>query len=84
MIDKVTPLFAGTAVPGQQNDAVVALLENLLSRAKSGEVVSVAVAGYTADDCMLSSFETGAHTSSTLGAIRLLESRIIDSLRGFD
>ena len=81
MTDKVTPLFAGTDVPGQQNDGVVALLENLLERAKAGEIISVAVAGYTADDCMLSSFETGMHTSSTMGAIRLLESRIIDSMR---
>lgn len=82
MADKITPLFEGTDIPGQQNDAVVAILENMLERAKSGEVVSIAISGYTADDGIVSVFHSGNHLFALLGAIDYCKLRVLDAIVG--
>ena len=61
------------------NDALVDLLEDLLNKAKSGEVISIAVAMHTKGNCTTTAFELGrgdiAHLNLALDRIKL---RLLD------
>lgn len=76
MTDKVQPLFPGQAIPGTPNDETVELLEHILARAKAGEVISVAIAGCTSDNAIVTCFEVGDRAMTLLGATTHLLNRI--------
>jgi hypothetical protein len=78
MTDNTKPLFAGQVHPNQADPDVVALLEDMLSRAKSGELRTAAFAGATNDGCTITAFCGRDHMFSTLGGISYLRKRAED------
>ena len=78
MTDNVKPLFAGQLTPNQADPDVVALLEDMLSRAKTGELRTAAFAGATNDGCTTTAFCVRDHMFSTLGGVSRLSKRLND------
>lgn len=83
MTDNIKPIRPGTEIVGvEPNQDVVDMLEHMLSRAKSGEIVSAAVAAWTHDNSSLTCFEIGVHAFSLLGAVNRLQGRIDRAIEG--
>jgi hypothetical protein len=59
------------------NESVVELLEHWLEMAKSGEVDTVAIAGLISDGSSISQASEVGHVQALLGALRILEMRIV-------
>lgn len=61
------------------NQSCIELLEDWLERAKSGEVISVAIAGVTSDNNTTSQWSDLTHAALTIGALHFLVARITNN-----
>lgn len=78
MTDKVTSLFGDQIAPDEPVPEVVSLLEDMLARAKSGELRTACIAGATIDNCVISGFVVQDHLFTTMGALAYLTRRVGD------
>jgi len=69
---------SGAAMGHQHDAALVGALEDLLARARSGELVSIAVAGETSDNCIATLYEGRDRDNYRLiGALFELQRRLL-------
>ncbi|QIG69482.1 hypothetical protein EVB79_112 [Rhizobium phage RHph_N3_13] len=66
------------------NESCVELLESWLERAKSGEVQTVAIAGLTDSSSSTTQWSEIDHVQALLGALKILEARIVRQVVEFD
>lgn len=76
MTDKVTSLFGDPITKDEPVPEVVALLEDMLARAKSGELRTAVIAGATSDNCIVSGFVVQDCLFTTMGALAYLTRRV--------
>lgn len=76
MTTNVTTLFPDQPNPVEPDEEVVALLEDMLARAKSGELRTAAIAGATNDGCVISGFVVKDSLFTTIGALAYLSRRV--------
>lgn len=74
MSENVVSLSGGVPT-GMVNQELVELLESLTERAKSGEIVALAYAGYDGQELIISGWETGYHTLMMSAAVATLNAR---------
>lgn len=81
MIKKVTSLFGGPTGERTVNEIAVAALEELLEKARSGEIVGIAVAALHYDGC--GSFQLAGRVGgySMLGALDEAHSRVMEIVK---
>lgn len=73
-VTKLTPIYN---VPGTPNETVIEMLETMLERAKAGEVQAIALATVEHDDATGTSFCYENHFARLIGAVAMLQHRII-------
>lgn len=74
---KVVDFPAKAPAPLDINPSLIECLETMLSQAKEGKVVGLAAA--TMDDKNVVSYhKVGVHSFGTIGALQILQSRMID------
>lgn len=59
------------------NESCVETLQDWLEKAKAGEVVTVAIAGITGDGASLTQWSEIDHVQALLGAITILEAKVV-------
>ena len=64
--------------PNKPNPEVIELLEDLLKKAKDGEIVTVAFAGVVKNNCSFNSFVGDYYPMSLIAELRVLERDVID------
>lgn len=81
---RVSHIFGGPTGERDVNYRVVSLLEDLLERAHSGEIVGVSVCALSFDGC--GSYWLGGKVGgySMLGAMDVARSDLVDLIRGTD
>lgn len=80
MTDKVTPLFAGQRTGTEPVPELIALLDDLMAQAKSGELQTFAFAGTCADTGVVSGICGAGDVFTLVGALRVVESRLISQV----
>ena len=71
------------ALAGEPNAELIGVVENLLERAKSGQLQSLVATGFCSDGARLSIFSAGDHNVyEMLGAINWLEHEYVDRVTG--
>ena len=79
MTDKVTTLFPGTQITQDEPvPEVVSLLEDMLARAKTGELRTAAIACATSDGCILTGYVVQDSLFTTMGALAYLSRRVCE------
>jgi hypothetical protein len=69
-------------LPGEVSEDIVAAIEGLLARAKSGEISAFAWAGYATNDATFNGWESEGGTMFQLGAsIMVLQSRYANMMQ---
>lgn len=76
MTDKVTSLFGDQIKPDEPVPEVVSLLEDMLARAKSGELRTACIASATSDGCIMTGYTVKDHLFTTMGALAYLSRRV--------
>ena len=76
MTDKVTSLFGDPIAKDEPVPEVVSLLEDMLERAKTGELRTACIAGATSDGCVISGFVVHEGLFTTMGALAYLTRRV--------
>jgi hypothetical protein len=66
------------------NESCVELLEEWLERARSGEIHTVAIAGLTDQSSSITQWSEIDHVQALLGALRILEARVVRQVVDFD
>jgi hypothetical protein len=79
MTDKIVNLFTGQST-GAPVPEVVAVLEDLLAQAKTGELQSFAFASQCADGAMVTGFTDSTDVFAMLGALRLVEYKLLGGI----
>ena len=76
MTTNVTTLFPDQPNPVEPDEEVVALLEDMLARAKSGELRTAAIASATSDGHILTGYVVKDSLFTTMGALAHLSRRV--------
>lgn len=76
MTTNVTTMFPGQVNPDEPDAEVVSLLEDMLARAKSGELRTCAMTGATSDGCALIGYVVKDALFTTMGALAYLNRRV--------
>lgn len=79
MTDKIVNLFTGQS-SGAPIPELVTCIEGLLVQAKTGELQSIAFAGQCSDGAMQTGFTSSSDVFSIIGALRLVEHRLIEEV----
>lgn len=82
MTDNVTPLFPGQVLDNTPEPGVVAILEEMLERAKTGELRTAALVFATNDGCILTASHIPDHMFTTVGGLAYLSRKLCDRLGG--
>lgn len=77
--NRIVKLVTRTAI---KSEGCVKTLENMLERAKSGELTGVAVAGVDAEGFSYSAYEGGENIATLIGAVERLKYRLLQSQDG--
>ena len=78
MTDNIKPLFPGRPTGTEPVEELVEILEDLLFRAKSGELQSLAFAGLCSDNTVMSGISVTDDVFSLIGGLRVVEAVLID------
>lgn len=62
------------------SDEAIGILEQMLERARSGEVVAVAVAGVCMDGAITTVFSKSPNVGTFVGAVEIVKARILKTL----
>lgn len=76
MTDNIKPLFPGQRTGIEPVPEVVDMVEDLLARAKSGELQSLAFAGLCADDTVMSGCSVQDDVFCLIGALHVVASNL--------
>lgn len=82
MNEKVTNIFGGATVSQKPNEATIAFLEDLLERAKSGDVVGVAVSSLHWDQAASYAVVGSVGGYSMIGGLEMAKATVVEVNRG--
>ena len=80
MTDNIKPLFPGRPTGTEPVEELVEILEDLLTRAKSGELQSLAFAGCCSDNTVMSGLSVTDDVFALIGALRVVESVLVNKV----
>lgn len=80
MTDNIKPLFLGRPTGTEPVEELVEILEDLLMRAKSGELQSLAFAGCCSDNTVMSGLSVTDDMFALIGALRVVESVLVNKV----
>lgn len=78
MTDNIKPLFPGQPTGTEPVGELVEILEDLLVRAKSGELQSLAFAGCCSDNTIMDAVSVHDDVFSLIGGLRVVETVLIN------
>ena len=81
MTDNIKPLFPGRPTGTEPVEELVEILEDLLFRAKSGELQSLAVAGCCSDNTVVTGLSVADDVFSLMGAWRVVDDKLVRLVR---
>ena len=80
MTDNIKPLFPGRPTGTEPVEELVEILEDLLVRAKSGELQSLAFAGCCSDNTVVTGLSVADDVFSLIGGLRVVESVLVNKV----